>query len=1223
MEDKSFVSLLAPDNNPYRKGVKYRIMYGALFFYGGSNVCEETNQRLGGPQDAMHIHAKHNGFELFVKYVDKYTKKDGTCGNLFMFASFSDFEAFWKTYQTTPENKRFYQDLLRPQTPVYYFADLDLYYHVAKTTTEIIEIINRYMEALVQAFEAVGTSFETEDVVLGECHRWDPKHNQHKVSIHVHVGGQYVFDNIETTLKGFDMLVGHFLKEAGFETDNSVYKKNAGFRLLGCRGNSKPNDLLVRDYGTLELARPTKWEVALGMPSLAKFEEFDEDSIITTERVQDALETTCGIRTKLSNSKEPTEPKKPSKPSKPRAAASGVALAVQELLRQHGDLTTEVYMNTKGLYCGRNNGPRTCLINKETHESNNCWFTINTTEVWYHCHAQHDKNRVRLGTIPGLADPTTTRLRQLLENTPLTLLNDQLEVKGHACNGTSKVVLTNNHFWLECACLPTSTHIGAFVEPDLSSPMFNLNQYNRTTKCHQTFMPPLLPTPTTRLLAAKAQMGSGKTFQSVKFFSAILQGKFDDLTTEDIAGLARFLCLEAFLLLPQELQDKHACMQEHVRVLCIGPRITFDRHLARLFGQFGVGFYQSPESLRRNPGFCVYQFESIYKTQGYGKQPFDILFIDESEAVMRQVTSGLNHTKYLMNLNTFADLVKQSRLIIALDAGLTRRTLEVLMAISAEPRPFGHTKDTDQEPITLENVTFLENTYKNMPRTYYYHRSRDSILTKLKTDLAAGNKVCIPVGHKREDGLALMKMITLEFPKLRAIFYSADTKEENHDHFKQDINPIWSQHDVVIFTCSITVGINFSVPDHFQAIYLFVTHTGIPARDYFQMSGRVRHCPNVQLFISHAYKKLPCPVSLESISQSLVEQQTSVINLETLYQTVHVDTKYLFDWNYAPKWCLQLHAFNELERLLSRYNMEEELFTLIHDQGSAIVMVDHASKPLALEPVEQENLFEEHGAAVEALLSNVPREELEQHAFAMWHEHLVQEDHETPEDFTTRKQANDRVRVTAALAGFMLEFPNFPVNCSLVPEFNRSLTKVRAFQYWLETVGKSHWDKQRDWEAIRKQEHSKRRLNSLIEPRGKRFSPFYIVQRLFTHLGIKNLDTSIKASSINVNVVSNFIKNAFVPVLSLTFDARRNLASKMEGDKDLTTDEIIQVASKGLRRVFPLEFRSVQKQVNKVRARFYQLQSLKLRANEQLFDVILLCQKKPCSRKRKRTTRNV
>ena len=75
--------------------------------------------------------------------------------------------------------------------------------------------------------------------------------------------------------------------------------------------------------------------------------------------------------------------------------------------------------------------------------------------------------------------------------------------------------------------------------------------------------------------------------------------------------------------------------------MCIGPRITFDEQLSVRLEEFGVRLYSDTElGPADDPDVMIYQFESLHKLAG--KKPYTIVFMDESESVLTQVTAGLN-----------------------------------------------------------------------------------------------------------------------------------------------------------------------------------------------------------------------------------------------------------------------------------------------------------------------------------------------------------------------------------------------------------------------------------------------------------------------------------------------------------------------------------------------------------------------------------------------------
>ena len=83
-------------------------------------------------------------------------------------------------------------------------------------------------------------------------------------------------------------------------------------------------------------------------------------------------------------------------------------------------------------------------------------------------------------------------------------------------------------------------------------------------------------------------------------------------------------------------------------------------------------------------------------------------------------------------------------------------------------------------------------------------------------------------------------------------FYQGKDKESLHD--LSNVEESWKNVQVLMYTSTITVGVNYNIPDCFDAIYVYGSSSGCSARDIIQATMRVRHVKENKLhFYSNAF----------------------------------------------------------------------------------------------------------------------------------------------------------------------------------------------------------------------------------------------------------------------------------------------------------------------------------------------------------------------------------
>ena len=126
------------------------------------------------------------------------------------------------------------------------------------------------------------------------------------------------------------------------------------------------------------------------------------------------------------------------------------------------------------------------------------------------------------------------------------------------------------------------------------------------------------------------------------------------------------------------------------------------------------------------------------------KPDFTVLVLDESEIFIREMTAGLHQDKNTANILTIHRIAREAKLIIALDAFLTYRSLNVLTLMMNTNPLDGKFTET---PTCLTNIemagTRMFSETKKVPAL---HRSMSSIKHQILASIDKGNKVYIIVG---------------------------------------------------------------------------------------------------------------------------------------------------------------------------------------------------------------------------------------------------------------------------------------------------------------------------------------------------------------------------------------------------------------------------------------------------------------------------------------------
>lgn len=273
--------------------------------------------------------------------------------------------------------------------------------------------------------------------------------------------------------------------------------------------------------------------------------------------------------------------------------------------------------------------------------------------------------------------------------------------------------------------------------------------------------------------------------------------------------------------------------------------VTFRRSLARathsLFRELGFELYSnvathtlSPETHPR----LVIQVESLHRLETRGVPPPDLIVLDESESIIAQLGSGLSRNERRV-LAVFDWLLRRSSHLIALDAHLGRRTADVL----------GHLRyGGGRKPPQLVRNTLR----RGLHETYRLTTSHPLWLKSLLESVRSGRRVVLPTNSLAEAEAAarILRETTRDDGTMPVVLlYSSRTSPAVRARDFADVNTAWKACDVVIYTPTVSAGVSFEVPSHFDELFALFTSASCDALAAVQMLGRVRSLQTGRLTI--------------------------------------------------------------------------------------------------------------------------------------------------------------------------------------------------------------------------------------------------------------------------------------------------------------------------------------------------------------------------------------
>lgn len=323
------------------------------------------------------------------------------------------------------------------------------------------------------------------------------------------------------------------------------------------------------------------------------------------------------------------------------------------------------------------------------------------------------------------------------------------------------------------------------------------------------------------------------------------------------------------------------------RIILISARRTFT---ASMFADFGanngfVNYRDVKGSLAAYQRVFV-QVESLWRlfVTEDSIQPFDIVLMDEVESILAQCSPSSTHQgKYLDNMKALEQITEQSPQLIAMDAFITQRSVEFLETLRTDIA-IVHNPHQPYNRIAVKTPC----NYVRRGTSHFWKAAIDAI--------KAGKRIVIPCGSQKQ-GLAFEKILIAN--KISYLFYHSNDDRTMRKKTLQDVNASWANVQVLMYTPSVTIGINYdSEPAQFDQMFMYASAGGGVPRDMFQGSLRARVIKdNKMTFCLDSRSLKPSLLGMEIIEEALDFKSEMIIKH---FKSLGLDTDNIAslpDWN--------------------------------------------------------------------------------------------------------------------------------------------------------------------------------------------------------------------------------------------------------------------------------------------------------------------------------------
>lgn len=256
------------------------------------------------------------------------------------------------------------------------------------------------------------------------------------------------------------------------------------------------------------------------------------------------------------------------------------------------------------------------------------------------------------------------------------------------------------------------------------------------------------------------------------------------------------------------------------RVLILSTRQSYANNMIQNFAILDfINYLDDKQWIKKDR--IIVQLESLDKIlKNIIVYPFDLIILDECESILYQFASTTIAGSSRETFNLLHQLCSiEHTKVLALDADWSERSEKFIKS--------------------LGSYEVIQNTYQPQERVIQFTANYDAYNDEIFSSIRKGEKICISILSTKE--IAYLKK-KLKKMGVKFIIHTRDTDDELKRLLKT-VNELWIQFQVVIFSPTISVGVDFCVK-YFDKIFAYVVPNTASPRIFLQMLGRVREVKN-------------------------------------------------------------------------------------------------------------------------------------------------------------------------------------------------------------------------------------------------------------------------------------------------------------------------------------------------------------------------------------------
>lgn len=360
-----------------------------------------------------------------------------------------------------------------------------------------------------------------------------------------------------------------------------------------------------------------------------------------------------------------------------------------------------------------------------------------------------------------------------------------------------------------------------------------------------------------------------------------------------------------------------------LKILVLAPRRCFAKSIAtEITKKSGIPFTcyldVTKKADLRKEQYLVCQMESIHHL----KPDYNMIIADEITSCLTQFSSQQTMKgKIDIVAEAFEAIWKAAEYKIVSDAFINPKVIKFIENFEYRKQPPTiETAFTGHDPYA--HVLFMKN--ENIPeeRKCIEVEIENEMLGKMISSLKSGKK-CVFVVASQQKGMLYLASIKEYIPDIKYKFYHSKNKDDVDDLL--NVNEHWAELDLLIYTSSITVGVNFDL-EHFDELYMYSSCKSSTVRDNFQSSMRCRYIKDKVMYY-HLFDRVFGIDRREIVDdiyrvRKIIERKSELEDRLDKRIAIDGDPDRMF-WKEMPNWLLDVHVHNIYEQNISMLHHRE------------------------------------------------------------------------------------------------------------------------------------------------------------------------------------------------------------------------------------------------------------------------------------------------------------